>query len=108
MTSAPTRTRETASSLRRELERAQQEVARLRIAQRVFVADTIHDLRSPLAATIGAVGLLADDDGLSEFQRRELIAMSGRALQRLRSAMDDLLAEHLDEPAGRRQGVDAR
>jgi signal transduction histidine kinase len=98
-------TRTTSSDLRLELEIAQREVIRLRSAQRDFVADTIHDLRSPLAATIGAVELLADGQGLSEFQRRELIAMTRRALARLRSAMDDLLA---GADTGRLETAEAR
>ncbi len=73
-----------ATTMNRMLERLQ----RSQKAQRQFVADASHELRSPIATLLGVVELLGPDE---ESGWQELRPVVGSEAQRLSSLVDDLL-----------------
>jgi signal transduction histidine kinase len=61
-------------------------------SQRQFLADTSHDLRTPLAVIRSNVELVADDPGADVEEWRRAGGIIGRNAERMSSMIDDLLA----------------
>jgi signal transduction histidine kinase len=90
--------------LRQELVRAHDEAMAGLRAKDAFLAQASHELRSPLDAMLGYIGLLADtpDDGLIRDARPDIDGASKAALH-LRALVDDLL--DLSRAEGGQQAV---
>lgn len=78
--------------LARSFNRMAYEVERVREAQRQFIANVSHDLRSPLTSIIGFSQALTEDDEISPSQRRaaEIIHSDAQRLYRLTRDLLDL------------------
>ncbi|MBI5597547.1 MAG: response regulator [Elusimicrobia bacterium] len=77
--------------LRAELEAAYGELKRLDRLKEAFLARISHELNTPLAAAMLAVGLLSEETSVDEPLRKN-VDRAGDALQRLRGVIEDLLA----------------
>src|SRR5690606_3600992 len=76
-------------------------------AQRRFLADTSHDLRTPLAVIRSNVDVLVDDPDATVEDWRETAAIIQRNTERMGSMIDDLLATaRLEARAAARVRVD--
>jgi two-component system phosphate regulon sensor histidine kinase PhoR len=63
---------------------------RLRAAKQDLTANVSHELKTPLAAILGAIETL-EDETLSAEQRRQFVALASRHARRLKELLDDLL-----------------
>lgn len=76
-------------------------------AQRRFLADTSHDLRTPLAVIRSNIDVLAEDPDATVEEWREVGGVVQRNAERMASMIDDLLAAaRLEARAAARVGVD--
>lgn len=76
-------------------------------AQRRFLADTSHDLRTPLAVIRSNIDVLAEDPDATVEEWREVGGIVQRNAERMASMIDDLLAAaRLEARAAARVGVD--
>lgn len=76
-------------------------------AQRRFLADTSHDLRTPLAVIRSNIDVLAEDPEATVDEWREVGGVVQRNAERMASMIDDLLAAaRLEARAAARVGVD--
>jgi signal transduction histidine kinase len=76
-------------------------------AQRRFLADTSHDLRTPLAVIRSNIDVLAEDPDATVEEWREVGDVVQRNAERMASMIDDLLAAaRLEARAAARVGID--
>lgn len=76
-------------------------------SQRRFLADTSHDLRTPLAVIRSNIDVLAEDPDATVEEWREVGGVVQRNAERMASMIDDLLAAaRLEARAAARVGID--